>query len=392
MICYRYLIRMRTIFCKSQGVCFLGLFFILSQPCMVRAAKITDVRIWSAPDHVRVVVDLTDAVTFESASQSSPPQFHLTLNASLQFRRKQIDLNNPFLTKVDLNDSEKGKVKLVFHQKRPLQVDLFPLKPYMDKPHRLVIDLLDPVEEKKEQDERQRQKEVRTKETKIVVLDPGHGGEDPGAIGQKKTMEKDIVLQVGGKIAQLLNQNHSIKTFLTRKGDYFVPLENRVKIARDYGADLFVSLHTDGSFNPNARGSSVYLLSLSGATDETAKILADKENMSNVLGGAVLRPAAMAKDPNLNQILLDLMINNSMRESQRFSGLLLDEVSNIHRIKYKSHREANFIVLRSADIPSVLLEMAYVTNREDERLLTQPEFQDKMARTVAATVTRFFKP
>jgi N-acetylmuramoyl-L-alanine amidase len=170
-----------------------------------------------------------------------------------------------------------------------------------------------------------------------------------------------------------------------------VPLEGRLKIARDYGADLFVSLHTDGSFNSQARGSSVYCLSLSGASDEAAKILADKENMSNVLGGALPRPA-IAKDPNLNQILLDLMQNNTMRESIRFAELLLDEIKAFNYLKYRTYRQANFIVLRSPDIPSALFEIAYITNRNDERLLNQNTFQDRVARTVVNTITRFFKP
>ena len=185
--------------------------------------------------------------------------------------------------------------------------------------------------------------------------------------------------------------DHEFKVFLTRKGDYFVPLEERVKIAREVGADLFVSLHADASFNPAARGSSVYCLSLSGATDEAAKILADKENTSNILGGAIVRPASLNKDPKLNQILLDLMQNNSMKESFRFAEMLLDDLRDVNRLKYASFRQANFIVLRSPDIPAVLLETSYISNREDERLLSRSDFQDKIAQTVVNTVTRVFK-
>ena len=191
-------------------------------------------------------------------------------------------------------------------------------------------------------------------------------------------------------LTQLFNQDHEVKAFLTRKGDYFIPLEERVRISREYGADLFVSLHTDGSFNSQVRGSSVYCLSLSGATDETARVLADKENMSNILGGALLKPA-VTKDPNLNQILLDLMINNSMKESIRFAELALQEIRNINRLKYPTFRQANFIVLRAPDTPSTLVEMAYITNRDDELLLNQDSFQEKLATTLAGTISRFFK-
>jgi N-acetylmuramoyl-L-alanine amidase len=263
------------------------------------------------------------------------------------------------------------------------------LKPYLDKPHRLVIDLIDITQEKKEEEERKRQKEIRPSGTRIVAIDPGHGGEDPGAIGPKKSMEKDVVLKVAEKLAYLLNQSNEVKAFLTRKKDYFIPLEDRSKIAREYGAELFVSLHADGSFNPQARGSSIYCLSLSGATDEAAKILADKENMSNVLGGAIARPS-FAKDPNLNQILLDLMQNNSMKESFRFADLFLANMKSVNHLKYSYYRQANFLVLKAPDIPSVLVEIAFITNKEDERLLNKDDFQEKFAKTLTATVKKYF--
>jgi N-acetylmuramoyl-L-alanine amidase len=305
--------------------------------------------------------------------------------------KKEMEVKDPFLTKISLAELGKDKVKLVLYQKKPLNTNVFILKPYQDKPHRLVIDLVDLVLEKKEQEERQKQKEIKPTGTKIVVIDPGHGGEDPGAIGPRKTMEKDIVLKVGEKLIYLLNQNKELQAFLTRKGDYFIPLEQRVKIAREYGADLLISLHTDGSFNPQARGSSVYCLSLSGATDQAAKILADKENMSNILGGAFLKSASLTKDPNLNQILFDLMQNNSMKESFRFAEILLEDIKVVNPLKYVLYRQANFIVLKAPDIPSVLLEMAYITNKEDERLLNKNEFQEKVAQTLTESIKNYFK-
>jgi N-acetylmuramoyl-L-alanine amidase len=203
-------------------------------------------------------------------------------------------------------------------------------------------------------------------------------------------MEKDVVLKVGEKLAYFLSQGKEVKAFLTRKKDYFIPLEDRSKIAREYGAELFVSLHADGSFNPQARGSSIYCLSPSGATDEAAKILADKENMSNVLGGAIARPA-LAKDHNLNQILLDLMQNNSMKESFRFADLFLANMKSLNHLKYSHYRQANFLVLKAPDIPSVLVEIAFITNRQDERLLNQDDFQEKFAQTLATTIKKYFR-
>ncbi len=383
---------MRTTRFKLIFLGFIGIFFVLLHPATGRAAKVTDVRFWTAPDHTRVVLDLTEPLPQENASQENISQFHLELkDVSLQTKTRELEVNDPFVKKVTLADLGKGRVKLVSFHKKPLKVEVFSLKPYLDKPNRLVIDLIDVAQEKKEQEERLKLKETRPKGRKIVVVDPGHGGEDPGAVGPSRTMEKDIVFQISERIGHLLKPNPEAKVFLTRKGDYFVPLEERVKIAREVGADLFVSIHADASFNSAARGSSVYCLSLSGATDEAAKILADKENTSNILGGAIVRSASLNKDPKLNQILLDLMQNNSMKESFRFADMLLNDLKDVSRLKYASFRQANFIVLRSPDIPAVLLETSYVSNREDERLLSRSDFQDKIAQTVVNTVTRFFK-
>ncbi len=374
----------------SQITIFL-IIVLFSLPPSTFGAGITDIRFWSAPDHTRVVLDLTGAAQFESASQTHPPQCIIDLKGITTLpKKKELKIEDKYLQLISLTELGKGKVRLVLHQKVPLQTHIFALKPDLGKPHRLVIDLIDVGEERREQEERQKQKETRSRGTKIVVLDPGHGGEDPGAVGPHKTMEKDIVLRVAQKMVQLLNQHPEIKAFLTRKGDYFIPLEQRIRIAREYGADLFVSLHADGSFNPQARGASVYCLSLTGASDQAAKLLADKENMSNILGGAFLRPAALSKDPNLNQILLDLMQNNTMKESIRFAELTLEALREVHALKFSAFRQANFIVLRAPDIPSVLVEMAYITNKEDERLLKQPGFQEKIAHSLTQAILQYF--
>ena len=383
---------MGTKFLKIISLSFLGISIILSQPFTVLGAMITDVRLWSAPDHTRIVLDLTEPIQYETSSQEAPPQFHLELKGvGLRTPKREMEVKDPFLTKINLIELGKDKVKLVLHHKKPLRANVFILKPYQDKPHRLVIDLVDVVQEKRELEERQKQKEIKPKGTKIIVIDPGHGGEDPGAVGPKKSMEKEIVLKVGEKVVHLLNQNKEFQAFLTRKGDYFIPLDGRSKIAREYGADLFISLHTDGSFNPQARGASVYCLSLSGATDEAAKILADKENLSNVLGGVTSRPITNRKD-DLEPILLDLTQNNSMKESFRFAEILLGDIRPINPLKYSSYRQANFIVLKAPDIPSVLVEMAFITNKEDERLLNYKEFQEKMARTLNTSIKKYFTP
>ena len=369
----------------------IGIFIIFSNSTLVLAALITDIRCWSAPDHTRVVLDLTEPVQYEGSSLAKPPQYRLELKGvNLFTKKREMNVNDPYLSKVILSPLGKKNVKLILQQKKSLNVSIFPLKPYQDKPHRLVIDLVDVSLEKKEIENRRKQKETRPKGTKIVIIDPGHGGEDPGAIGPKKTMEKDIVLKVGTKLVQLLNQDKEIQAFLTRKGDYFIELKERIGIAEDYKADLFVSLHTDASFNPEARGSSVYCLSLSGATDEAARILANKENLSNFLGGVTSKPITNRKD-DVEPILVDLAQNNTMRESFRFAETLLRDIKAVNPLKYSSYRQANFIVLRAPQIPSVLVEMAYITNREDERLLNRNDFQGNLAKIISTSIKRYFK-
>ena len=182
---------MGTKFLKIISLFFFGILTILLLPFTVLSATITDVRTWSAPDHTRIVLDLTEPIQYETSSQETPPQFHLKLKGvGLHTPKREMEVKDPFLTKISLTEVGKAKVKLILHQKKPLNVNVFTLKPYQDKPHRLVIDLVDVVQEKKELEERQKHKEIKPKGTKIVVIDPGHGGEDPGAIGPKKTMEK----------------------------------------------------------------------------------------------------------------------------------------------------------------------------------------------------------
>jgi N-acetylmuramoyl-L-alanine amidase len=370
----------------------IALFFVLFLPIHARGAVVTDVRFWSAPDHSRVVLDLSGPVQYEGSVVETPPQYHLEIKGTaLLPKKRELEVNDEFLIRMSLAQLSKDRIKIIFAQKKPLNVTVFLLKPYLDKPHRLVIDLVDLAQEKKEQEKREKQKETRVRGTKIVVIDPGHGGEDPGAIGFQKTMEKDIVLKVGEKVVHFLGKEKEVRPFLTRKSDYFIPLQDRVGIAREYGADLFVSLHADANQNRQVRGSSVYCLSLSGATDQAANILADKENMSNVLGGAFSRPTSISKDPNVNQILLDLMQNNSMKGSLRFAEQLLEDIKPVNHLKYPTYRQSNFLVLRAPDIPAALFEMAYITNKEDERLLNKDNFQEKIAKTVATSILKFFK-
>jgi N-acetylmuramoyl-L-alanine amidase len=252
---------------------------------------------------------------------------------------------------------------------------VFTLNKYLDKPYRLVIDLhrTDLVEEGKKARLKQ-----KSKKYKIIVVDPGHGGEDSGAVGSRGTFEKNVVLALAKKLKRCIDQKKGFKAFLTREGDYFVPLEKRVEIAREYGADLFVSLHTDANFSKRVRGASVYCLSTKGASDEAAKLLAERENASDFIGGV-----SYASNRDLDSILIDLVQTQTINDSLRFGGMVLNEMGNVHTIKFKRPKQAGFAVLRATEVPSILIETGFISNRDDENLLRNKSFQLKLAKSLS---------
>jgi N-acetylmuramoyl-L-alanine amidase len=258
---------------------------------------------------------------------------------------------------------------------QPVQSKVFLLDRIEDKPYRLVIDLNRSDLAEKEQKSRVRE---QSSERRIIVIDPGHGGDDVGAVSKRGTREKEIVLALGRKMRDCINARAGFKAFLTRDGDYFIPLEKRITIARDYGADFFISLHTDANLNKGVRGASVYCLSLKGASDEAARLLAERENASDIFGGV-----SYADDKDLNSILVDLVQTQTMNDSLRFGGMVLNELGSLNQVKFKQPKQARFVVLRAAEMPSVLVETGFITNPEDERLLKSASFQQKLARSLS---------
>jgi N-acetylmuramoyl-L-alanine amidase len=250
----------------------------------------------------------------------------------------------------------------------------------------LVIDLVRPDLEVKERDTRREVRRLKNQKIRIVVIDPGHGGEDPGTIGARGTKEKDIVLELGNKIRKFLDQEQGTRAFLTRQGDYFIPLTERVRIAREYGADLFVSLHCNGHPKRQLRGTSVYCLSLKGASDVAARLLAERENASDLMGGVSEQgiPGRV-----LDSILLDLQQTNVINTSLRLGGMALGELRGVNPIQCTRPREAEFAVLKAPDFPAILVECAYLTHPKEEFLLKNAQFQNRLARALAASVKKF---
>ena len=365
-------------------ITFCVVFFLLSLCASSKGAllKITDVRHWSAPDHTRIVVDSDRSISFQTLQLKDPWRLVVDIKkAKATFHDRKIDIGDSIVHRIRVGQFDREMLRLVIDLVKPTQSKVFTLDKYLDKPYRLVIDLhrTDLVE--KEKKARLKQK---SKKYKIIVIDPGHGGEDSGAVGARGTLEKDVVLPLAKKLKQCIDQKKGFKAFLTREGDYFVPLEKRVEIAREYGADLFVSLHTDANFSKRVRGASVYCLSTKGASDEAAKLLAERENASDFIGGV-----SYASNRDLDSILIDLVQTQTINDSLRFGGMILNEVANVHTIKFKRPKQAGFAVLRATEVPSVLIETGFISNRDDENLLRNKSFQLKLAKSLSKVSLNF---
>jgi N-acetylmuramoyl-L-alanine amidase len=350
------------------------------------AAKLLEIRQWSAPDHTRVVVDLDGAPAYEALPSTDSLTYTLILRGVLLPKGGQeVPVADQVIQKLRLEPEGKEEARLTLFLVKPGGMNIFLLKPYLDKPDRLVIDISRPDLVEKEKEQRQVTRELKAKKKRIVVLDPGHGGEDPGAIGPRGTMEKDIVLSLAKSLQKALDATGEVRAFLTRRGDYFVSLQDRVKIAQEYGADLFVSLHANGSKSRQTRGTSIYCLSLKGASDTATQVLAQKENASDLMGG--ISQASARRD--LNSILLDLEQTHSINESLQLGGLALSELGRVNQIQFSQPRQAGFAVLKAHEFPSILVETAYLTHPGEESLLRKRNFQEKLCQAISAAILRF---
>ena len=362
------------------------IFLLAYQPAVYALSKVTDVRYWSAPDHTRIVIDSDRPISYRTMELKSPQRFVVNVESARNAvkRGNKIKIGDSVTRCIRIGQFDKKTVRIVIDLLKPVRSDVFTLKKYLDKPDRLVIDLYRSDLEQKAKEARLRQK---SKEKCIIVIDPGHGGEDAGAVGRNGTLEKDVVLSLAKQLQRAINQRRGFKAFLTRKGDYFVPLEKRVEITRDYGADVFISLHTDANFSRRVRGASVYCLSVKGASDEASKLLADRENASDFIGGVL--HSNYLHDRDLDSILIDLVQTQTINDSLRFGGMVLNAIGKVHKIKFKQPKQAGFAVLKATEIPSVLIETGFISNSSDEKLLRSKSFQRKLARALSSICIDF---
>jgi|YNPNPStandDraft_1061719.scaffolds.fasta_scaffold00450_23 N-acetylmuramoyl-L-alanine amidase len=352
------------------------------------APKILALRHWSAPMCTRVVVDLSGETEFRASSSTRPPLVTVEVKGSItEGMGRVFPIQDMLVSQARLTADPPHGVRIALELKKEgLVYHAFLLPRVEDRPVRLVIDVENPILGQQIQEERrtvQRDKAGKSR-VRVVVIDPGHGGEDPGAIGPKGTMEKDVVLSIARALHRRLCQAPGVRAFLTRDGDYFLDLRQRVRVAQEYGADLFMSIHADASPNPGTRGASVYCLSLKGATDEAARILAERENASDLVGGVRL-----SGDQDLSTILLDMVQTQTINDSLKCGGIVLREIGNVQAVKFSAPRQAGFRVLKAPDTPSILVEVGFITNWEEEALLRNPSFQDRVAHSLERSALLF---
>jgi N-acetylmuramoyl-L-alanine amidase len=349
--------------------------------------RLTDIRHWSAPTYTRIVLDLKQEAAFESFTLTNPARIVVDVVAvAPQVPRDLLVINDNIVKQVRAAGSGSDRVRVVIDLDRQAEHTIFTLGPIDAKPPRLVIDVSRPDLEAADRQRRTQARESMRPGARIVVVDPGHGGEDPGAV-RGRIYEKDIVLAISRRLVASLNRQPGITAYLTRTGDYFIPLAKRIEIARQYGADVFISIHADASFNTRAAGSSVYCLSFQGASSNAARMAARKENAADFIGGV---PLGMLGD-DLNNIIFDLMQTRSLNASMQLAGLVLREIGVINRLHTSHPQQANFAVLRAPHIPSVLIETDFLSNPDRLRRLRDSSFQEGFARHMTQAVVAFFK-
>lgn len=366
-------------------VVLLMLAFICSLPsdALAAANRILNIRHWVAPDHTRVVIDTREAAKYRVVKEGQVLSLYFRNCDVQESIPNSILLKKRGIEKIIHEPAGNHQYKIDFFLDEKVETTIFNLKKVEDKPYRIVIDIEFPDVEKKEVAERTRTREQQR--DRIIVIDPGHGGDDPGAVGQGGTYEKDVVLEIGKKLKTFLNQQPGYRAFLTREGDYYVAFKKRLQIAREYGAAMFVSIHADAASNKEARGSSIYCLSPNGASSAAARILANKENLADMVGGSPNGDSSEASDP----IILNMCQTNTLNVSRNFGTMLLSRLGEVGHIKFRTVQEAQLRVLKLPEIPSILIETAYISNAEEEDWLKDQAFQSRMAETIGKAVCEF---
>lgn len=393
------------------------------------AIAVSSARVWPAQDYTRLTLESKQAIRHNMFSIKAPERLVIDLEEveiddTLNNLSKLIGGEDPYIKSVRIGRFKPGVTRLVLDLKDEVKPQLFVLKPVGEYGFRLILDIYParpadplmallekpkapipetpgmPAEEKRDIPAKpdaekttaqppaaipQALPELRAR-TLTIAIDAGHGGEDPGARGSSGSLEKNITLAIARKIKALLDDTPNMRGVLIRDGDYFIPLGMRVAKARKVNADLFISIHADAFIKPSARGSSVFALSEHGATSTTARWLAKKENEADLIGGVNIA----VKDPYLARTLLDLSQTATINDSMKLAKHVLHELGDINDLHKGQVEQAGFAVLKSPDIPSILVETAFISNPAEERRLLDEDYQTKLAHAVLNGINRYF--
>lgn len=389
-----------------------------------KAAAIVAVRVWPAADYTRVTIESDVPLTTKQVFAADPPRLALDitgidLNPELKELVAKVKSDDPFISGVRVGQNAPNVVRLVLDLKQHAKPQVFTLAPVAAYQHRLVVDLYpavaidpldaliagmksDPLGDLIAEKNRKPPQATANKPSTIanpapttdrliiIAIDAGHGGEDPGAVGPAGTKEKDVVLQMAQRLQSKINDQQingsTMRAFLTRDGDYFVPLHQRVQKAQRVKADLFLSIHADAYFTPTARGASVFALSDKGASSSAAKWIADKENKADSVGGLNIK----VKDVEVKRALLDMSTTAQIKDSLLLGHGMITEIGSMAKLHKGGVEQASFAVLKAPDIPSVLIETAFISHPEEEQKLRDPEYQDQLTSAILRGLAKYF--
>ena len=351
------------------------------------AAQVSGFRVWADPVKTRAVLDLDRKTSYKLFTLKNPHRVVVDLKGSSIDIPLELDKEHAgVISGVRYGKPDEGTLRVVFDLTESTGLKSFLLEPTAQYSHRLVIDLYSKSGKQKATMVKHVADISKPNRDVVIAIDAGHGGEDPGAIGKKKTREKDVVLSIARELKKSIDAEPGMHAVLTRDGDYYIPLRGRYEKARKARADLFVSIHADAFKKRDVQGSSVFVLSARGASSEFARLLADSENASDLVGGVTLSD----KDDMLASVLLDLSQSATREASNKVAGDILGSLKRTGKTHKNVVGRANFMVLKSPDVPSVLVETAFISNPSEEKRLTEKEFQQRTARAITRGVRDYF--
>jgi N-acetylmuramoyl-L-alanine amidase len=346
------------------------------------SVEVRGVRLWAGPDSTRVVLDLSGAAQHSLLVLQNPDRVVLDVSGARLSRTAHTPAGSGNVKQVRMAHRPSGELRIVLDVTQPIQAKSFLTVPNNRYGYRLVVDL---GAARADRPIKVQHAPADARDL-IIAIDAGHGGEDPGAIGKYGTREKDVVLAIARELAVKIDAEAGMRAFLTRSGDYFIPLPDRMRRARAQQADLFVSIHADSVRDRSIDGSSVYILSQRGATDEASRWLAERENASDLIGGVSLDD----KDDVLASVLLDLSQSAALNASQVAATSVLRELAQAGEVRKHQVQQARFIVLKAPDIPSMLVETAYISNPQEEQRLRTHAHQARLAAAIHQGVHDYF--